>query len=55
MTPTQSILAFAAAAHTLPPEIAAAATALLGDTLAVGAAGSSAPGAEIVQPDVWKF
>ncbi len=46
MTPTQSILAFAAAAHTLPPEIAAAATALLGDTLAVGAAGSSAPGAD---------
>ncbi|HPU15179.1 MAG TPA: MmgE/PrpD family protein [Polymorphobacter sp.] len=46
MTPTQSILAFAAAAHTLPPEIATAATALLGDTLAVGAAGSGAPGAD---------
>lgn len=45
MTPTQSILAFAAAAHELPAEVAAAAQMLLADTLAVGAAGSSAPGA----------
>lgn len=45
MTPTQSILAFAAAPHDLPAEVAAAAQMLLADTLAVGAAGSSAPGA----------
>ncbi|MGL4541544.1 MAG: MmgE/PrpD family protein, partial [Polymorphobacter sp.] len=48
MTPTQTILAFAAAPHVLPAEIATAALALLADTLAVGAAGSGAPGADAV-------
>jgi len=46
MTPTQSILAFAAASHVLPDDIATRTTALLGDTLTVGAAGSAAPGAD---------
>lgn len=48
MTPTQSILAFAAAQHSLPDEVAARAMTLLADTLAVGVAGSGAPGAGAV-------
>jgi 2-methylcitrate dehydratase PrpD len=46
MTPTQEILAFAAAAHQLPDSAVVVAKALLADTLAVGAAGSTAPGAQ---------
>ena len=46
MTATSDLLAFAAARHSLPPAVRAAALMLLGDTLAMGAAGSTAPGAD---------
>lgn len=46
MTVTGDLLDFAAGAHRLPDGVRAAALMLLGDTLAVGAAGSSAPGAD---------
>ncbi|MEY2884883.1 MAG: hypothetical protein RL490_2607 [Pseudomonadota bacterium] len=46
MTATADLLAFAAGPVTLPAEVRAAALMLLGDTLAVGAAGSTAPGAD---------
>ena len=46
MTATSDLLDFAAAPHRLPEGVRAAALMLLGDTLAVGAAGSSAPGAD---------
>ena len=49
MTATADILDFAAAAHILPTQVRADAERLLADTLAVGAAGSTAPGAEGVQ------
>ncbi len=42
---TAQLLAFAAAPHRLPAEVRAVATMLLADTLAVGCAGSTAPGA----------
>jgi 2-methylcitrate dehydratase PrpD len=45
MTATQRILDFARAEHRLPPAVREAALHLLGDTLATGAAGSTAPGA----------
>ena len=45
MTATADLLAFAAADHRLSPSTRAATLCLLGDTLAVGAAGSTAPGA----------
>lgn len=44
MTPTEHLLAFAAAPHALPPQVRADTLRLLADTLAVGAAGSTAPG-----------
>jgi 2-methylcitrate dehydratase PrpD len=46
MTATRDLLAFVRAEHRLPPQVRAAALHLLGDTLAVGAAGVTAPGAE---------
>ncbi len=46
MTPTAQLLAFAAAPHRLPDAVRDAALILLADTLAVGAAGSTAPGAD---------
>nr|WP_310522146.1 MmgE/PrpD family protein [Polymorphobacter sp.] len=46
MSATAALLAFAAAPRTLPPHVRAAALLLLDDTLAVGAAGSTAPGAD---------
>lgn len=46
MTPTASLVAFARADHRLPADARAAAADLLADSLAVGAAGSTAPGAE---------
>lgn len=46
MTATIDLLAFVRADHSLPPEVRAAALHLLGDTLAVGAAGATAPGAD---------
>jgi 2-methylcitrate dehydratase PrpD len=48
VTPTERLLAFAAAEHRLPAEMRAGAERLLADTLAVGAAGASAPGADAV-------
>ena len=45
MTATAALLDFASANHVLPPAARADALRLLGDTLAVGAAGSTAPGA----------
>ncbi|TRW18036.1 MmgE/PrpD family protein [Glacieibacterium frigidum] len=45
MTATADLLDFAAAEHRLPPATRAATLRLLGDTLAVGAAGATAPGA----------
>jgi 2-methylcitrate dehydratase PrpD len=49
MSATGRILEFARAAHSLPRAVREAALRLLADTLAVGAAGSSAPGAREVQ------
>jgi 2-methylcitrate dehydratase PrpD len=46
MTATSDLLAFVRAEHQLPPQVRATALHLLGDTLAVGAAGTTAPGAE---------
>ena len=45
MTATSDLLDFASAAHVLPDVVKTDALRLLGDTLAVGAAGSTAPGA----------
>lgn len=44
MTPTEHLLAFAAAPHALPDKVRADTLRLVADTLAVGAAGSTAPG-----------
>ncbi len=46
MTPTQKLLDFARAGHRLPAPVREAALHLLGDTLATGAAGVTAPGAD---------
>lgn len=46
MSATARLLDFARAEHVLPPGVRADAVRLLGDTLAVGAAGATAPGAE---------
>lgn len=46
MTPTERLLAFAGAAHVLPAAVRRDAERLLADTLAVGAAGAGAPGAD---------
>lgn len=46
MSATGDLLAFVRARHTLPSEARAAALHLLGDTLAVGAAGATTPGAD---------
>lgn len=48
MSATADLLAFAGAAHSLPSGVRADAVRLLGDTLAVGAAGATAPGAEAI-------
>lgn len=48
MSATGDLLAFAGATHRLPGAARADAIRLLGDTLAVGAAGVSAPGAEAI-------
>lgn len=45
LTPTERLLGFAAGPHTLPTPVREVAKMLLADTLAVGAAGSTAPGA----------
>lgn len=49
MSATARVIDFARAEHRLPPTVRAAALALLADTLAVGAAGAAAPGAEAVR------
>lgn len=46
MSATARLLDFARADHPLPPQVRADALRLLADTLAVGAAGSTAPGAD---------
>jgi 2-methylcitrate dehydratase PrpD len=46
---TAALLDFATAAHVLPPQVRADAERLLADTLAVGAAGATAPGAQGVR------
>lgn len=48
MTATADLLAFAGAPHVLPEAVRADAARLLADTLAVGAAGATAPGAEAI-------
>lgn len=48
MSATANLLAFAGAEHVLPEAVRADAVRLLGDTLAVGAAGTTAPGAEAI-------
>jgi 2-methylcitrate dehydratase PrpD len=48
MTATADLLAFASAPHILPPEVRANAIRLLADTLAVGAAGATAAGADAI-------
>lgn len=48
MSATAAILAFVTARHRLPPAVAADTDRLVADTLAVGMAGSTAPGAEAV-------
>ncbi len=48
MTPTQQLLAFAAAPPPLPPAVSAAAETMLNDTLLVGAAGAAGTGADAV-------
>ncbi len=48
MTATADLLAFAAAEHRLPEAVRADTLRLLADTLAVGAAGATAPGAEAI-------
>ena len=49
MSATADLLDFAAAAHALPRQVCADAERLLADTLSVGAAGATAPGAEGVR------
>ena len=48
MTATADLLAFASAPHRLPESVRADTLRLLADTLAVGAAGATAPGAEAI-------
>lgn len=48
-SPTAALLAFAGADHVLPDAARADAARLLADTLAVGAAGAMAPGAEAIR------
>lgn len=48
MTPTEHLLAFAAARHALPDKVRADTLRLLADTLAVGAAGSTGPAMDAV-------
>jgi 2-methylcitrate dehydratase PrpD len=48
MTATADLLAFASAPHTLPASVRADAIRLLADTLAVGAAGGTAPGGDSI-------
>lgn len=48
MSATADLLAFAGATHVLPESVRADALRLLGDTLAVGAAGATAPGADAI-------
>ena len=55
MTPTANLLAFASADHVLPEDVRADAIRLLADTLAVGAAGATAPGAAAILSSAKRF
>jgi len=55
VTPTAALLAFASAPHTLPPAVRADTIRLLADTLAVGAAGATAPGADAILTTARRF
>jgi 2-methylcitrate dehydratase PrpD len=55
MTATAEILAFASAPHMLPDAVRADAIRLLADTLAVGAAGATAPGSDAILTTVRSF
>jgi 2-methylcitrate dehydratase PrpD len=55
VTATADLLAFASAPHTLPPQVRADAIRLLADTLAVGAAGATAPGADAILKTARRF
>ena len=55
MSATADLLAFAGAEHVLPDDVRNAAIRLLGDTLAVGAAGVSAPGERAILETARRF
>ncbi len=55
MTSTAALLDFAQAPHTLPPQVRTDAIRLLADTLAVGAAGATAPGAAAILTTAHRF
>ncbi len=55
MTATADLLAFAGASHILPDAVHADAVRLLADTLAVGAAGATAPGADAILDTARRF
>ena len=55
MTATADLLAFASATHTLPGSVRADTIRLLADTLAVGAAGATAPGADAILDTARRF
>ena len=55
MTATADLLAFANAPHTLPPQVRADTIRLLADTLAVGAAGAMASGADAILQTARRF
>lgn len=55
ITATADLLAFASAPHILPPHVRADAIRLLADTLAVGAAGATAPGADAILSSARSF
>jgi 2-methylcitrate dehydratase PrpD len=55
MTATADLLAFASAEHRLPEAVRADAVRLLADTLAVGAAGAAAPGADAILDTARRF
>jgi 2-methylcitrate dehydratase PrpD len=55
VTATADLLAFASASHTLPDAVCADTVRLLADTLAVGAAGATAPGADAIMATARRF
>lgn len=55
MTPTAELLAFASGKHILPDSVRADTVRLLADTLLVGAAGATAPGADAILKTARRF